>query len=348
MAKHLQMCPEGAFVLPWKNEEWQNAHPSLQKGAIVVMYMTMIPLVPPYSFERLLRRLETHPDPQLQVDAAAKTMRRVFRIGSRPILTTLQFTGDLDAPMLHVKTRAALSLDEQQALEKTIRHMFSADIDLAPIYEHMRQRKPLSGLVDRFRGLRFFLDSDLFQSMVKTIIGQQVNLPFAATLTKRLLELAGEYVEEEGNVYLAFPTAEAVARLEPSALRPLQFSQRKAEYIIDYARAIVDGTIDLDRLWQMEDDEIIAYLTPLRGIGRWSVECLMMFGMGRPDLLPAADIGLRNGIQLVYGIADKPDEKEIRRIGEDWAPWRSYVSLYLWEAIGAIKRKETWESEQSL
>ncbi|MCK9906659.1 hypothetical protein MXD63_42540, partial [Frankia sp. Cpl3] len=81
-------------------------------------------------------------------------------------------------------------------------------------------------------------------------------------------------------------------------------------------------------------------LTPLRGIGRWTVECLLMFGMGRPDLLPAADIGLRNGIHLVYQLADKPDENAIRRIGESWAPWRSYVSLYLWEAVHAARRGE--------
>ena len=185
-----------------------------------------------------------------------------------------------------------------------------------------------------------FRSPDLFQSMVRTIIGQQVNLAFATTLTYRFMELAGSRVEdEEGNILLAFPTVEEVARLKPEDLRPLQFSQRKAEYIIDYAKAIDMGKIELERLWEMEDEEIIAYLTPLRGIGRWSVECLMMFGMGRFDLLPAADIGLRNGIHLVYGMEQKPSEKEIRQIGESWAPWRSYYSLYLWEAVGDEKRK---------
>ncbi|MCK9909215.1 hypothetical protein MXD81_08745, partial [Microbacteriaceae bacterium K1510] len=91
--------------------------------------------------------------------------------------------------------------------------------------------------------------------------------------------------------------------MEVDQLRPLQFSQRKAEYIIDFARALVNETVELERLHQLSDEEVIAYLTPLRGIGRWTVECLLMFGMGRPDLLPAADIGLRNGIHLVYQLA---------------------------------------------
>ncbi|MFD2369142.1 DNA-3-methyladenine glycosylase family protein [Brevibacillus sp. GCM10020057] len=308
------------------------------------VYSSVISLIPPYSFERLLRRLQTHPDPQLLVDAHKRVLRRVLRVGTRPVLVSLQFAGTTEEPFLRLHTPSSLSAGEQQQLEQTVRHMFCADLDLVPIYEHMRHQPPLAILTERFRGLHPFLDSDLFQSMVKTIIGQQINLAFAANLTKRLLELSGDAVEDdEGRVFLAFPTEEAVARLEPEDLRPLQFSQRKAEYIIDYARAIVDGKVDLGRLWQMEDEEIIACLTSLRGIGRWTVECLMMFGMGRPNLLPAADIGLRNGLQLVYGLTEKPDEKDIRRIGEAWAPWRSICSLYIWEAVGAVKRKETWE-----
>lgn len=308
------------------------------------MYSSDILLTPPYSFERLLRRLETHPDPQLLVNAQEGMLRRVFRVGTRPVLVSLQFAGTREEPFLRLQTPSALSDGERRLLEKTVRHMFCADLDLIPVYEHMRQEQPLAILSERFRGLHPFLDSDLFQSMVKTIIGQQINLAFAATLTERLLELAGDVLEdEEGRIFTAFPTEEAVARLVPEDLRPLQFSQRKAEYIIDYARAIVNGTVDFERLWQMEDEEIIACMTSLRGIGRWTVECLMMFGMGRPNLLPAADIGLRNGLQMVYGLTEKPDEKEIRRIGEAWAPWRSICSLYIWEAVGAVRRKETWE-----
>jgi DNA-3-methyladenine glycosylase II len=310
------------------------------KGVIFV-HAFQIPLMPPYSFERLFQRLQTHPDPQLEVQAENNLLRRVFRVGSRPVLTSLQFVGSIDQPVLQVGTTAALSAEERSELVRTIRHVFCADLDLLPIYEQMQEEAELAVLVKRFRGLRLMHDSDLFQSMVKTIIGQQINLTFAANLTQRLLALAGdEVVDERGVKFLAFPTAEAVARLAVEDLRPLQFSQRKAEYIIDYARAIVDGTVELERLWAMEDEEVVAHLTALRGIGRWTVECLLMFGMGRPNLLPAADIGLRNGISLVYKLDTKPDEKEIRRMGERWEPWRSIYSLYIWEAVGAVKRKE--------
>lgn len=307
------------------------------------MSSQIIQLKAPYSFERLLRRLETHPDPQIKVVSEQKSLQRVFRVNNRPILASIRFTGELDHPSLSWETSAALSAAEAAGLEKHIRHMFSADVDLAPLYALMQADAKLAPLAERFRGLRFVLDDDLFQSMVKTIIGQQINLAFAATLTERLLELAGESVQDaEGTLHYAFPAADRIAVMEPEALRPLQFSQRKAEYIIDLARAVVNGRVDLEGLWKMDEQEIMATLTPLRGIGKWTVECMMIFGMGRPDLLPVADIGLKNGMQLVYQLEARPDEAEMRRIGESWAPWRSYVSLYVWETVGALKRKEAW------
>lgn len=305
------------------------------------MFTATIPVVPPYSFERLLRRLESHPDDQFRIDADRGIFRRAFRLNGKPVLVTLQFGGNTEQPELTVTAKETLTSSQQQSLITTVRHMFGTDYQLAPLYEHMEADEHLGRLATAFRGLRFLLDPDLFQSMVRTIIGQQLNLAFAATLTHRLIELAGDSVQdEEGNTYLLFPTPEAMAGLTVNQLREHQFSQRKAEYVIDFARAVVDQTIELDRLNTMSDEEVINYLLPLRGIGRWTIECLLMFGMGRPDLLPAADIGIRNGIQLVYGINEKPDEAEIRRIGESWAPFRSYVCLYIWEAVGAARRKE--------
>ncbi|MGD8191970.1 DNA-3-methyladenine glycosylase family protein [Brevibacillus ginsengisoli] len=311
------------------------------------MFTTTITVTPPYSFERLLRRLESHPDDQFRIDADHGILRRAFRLAGKPVLATLQFAGNCEQPLLTVSTEATLSPAQQRELTATVRHMFSIDYDLTSLYVHMSNDPYLRPLCKSFRGLRYLLDPDLFQSMIRTIIGQQLNLAFAATLTHRLLEVAGDSLQDEaGNTYLLFPTPERVAQLTVAQLRDLQFSQRKAEYIIDFAKAVVEGRVELNRLQGMSDEEVIQYLLPLRGIGRWTVECLLMFGMGRSDLLPAADIGLRNGIQLVYGLTDKPDEQEIRRVGESWAPYRSYISLYIWESVGAARRGEVFLDEK--
>ncbi|TGU50682.1 DNA-3-methyladenine glycosylase, partial [Mesorhizobium sp. M00.F.Ca.ET.186.01.1.1] len=96
------------------------------------MHAFQIPLMPPYSFERLFQRLQTHPDPQLEVQAENNLLRRVFRVGSRPVLTSLQFVGSIDQPVLQVGTTAALSAEERSELVRTIRHVFCADLDLLP------------------------------------------------------------------------------------------------------------------------------------------------------------------------------------------------------------------------
>lgn len=187
--------------------------------------------------------------------------------------------------------------------------------------------------MERFRGLRPILDADSFESMVKVIIGQQLNVRFAATLTERLVDLGGETVEWNGLVLPVFPSAEQVARWSYDELQGRSFSRRKAEYVIDFARSVVDRRTDLDALWTMTAGEICERLTSLRGIGRWTVECFLLFGMGRPDVLPAADIGVQNAVQRLYGMERRPAEDDVRRMAEPWAPWRSYATYYLWHSL---------------
>ena len=174
--------------------------------------------------------------------------------------------------------------------------------------------------MDRFCGLRPILDADLFESMVKIIIGQQLNVRFAATLTERLVDLGGETVEWNGGFLPVFPSVEQVARWSYDELQRCSFSRRKAEYVIDFARAVVDGRVDLDEPWRMTDGEVCERLTSFRGIGGWTVECFLLFGMGRPDVLPAADIGVQNAVQRLHGMQRRPGEHEVRRLAEPWAP----------------------------
>lgn len=124
-----------------------------------------------------------------------------------------------------------------------------------------------------------------------------------------------------------------MARLNVEDLQKLSFNRRKAEYVIDLSRDIVEGKLDLDSLKQLPNEEVIERLVALRGVGRWTVECILLFGMGRTNLLPAADIGLRNALKKVYGLNHQPTEAEVRQWGERWSPWRSYVTFYLWDYL---------------
>lgn len=130
-----------------------------------------------------------------------------------------------------------------------------------------------------------------------------------------------------------FPSPGQVACWSYEQLRSLSFSQWKAEYIIDFTRAVVQEDIDLDGLWRLSDDGVMESLTKLRGIERWTVACFLLFGMGRSDVFPAADIGVQNAVKHLYNLAKRPNETQMREMAHDWAPWRSYATFYLWQSL---------------
>jgi DNA-3-methyladenine glycosylase II len=245
-----------------------------------------------------------------------------------------------EAPEIHLQVEGAPDEAAAQEAVKIWRHMLSVDRPLRPFYEKIAGDAVLSGLIDRLSGLNLLLEADPFEAMILAIIGQQVNLTFAENLKRSLVELCGDRLELEGRPFYAFPTPEQIARLNYEDLRPLKYSQRKAEYIIDFSRGVASGEIDLQALEGMTNEEAIQSLVKLRGIGRWTAECVLLFGLGRPDLLPAADIGLRNAIQHFYGVDHQPTEAEVREMAGNWAGYESYVTYYLWTALG-IARAES-------
>src|SRR5690606_25788030 len=130
-----------------------------------------------------------------------------------------------------------------------------------------------------------------------------------------------------------YPLPETIANMEPEMLRSLKFSQRKAEYVIELAKQIVNGEINLEQLSKLSDEEIMKELIKIRGVGPWTVQCFLLFGLGRPNLFPLADIGLQNAIKELYGLDRKPTKEEMLEYSSEWHPYLSYASLYLWRSI---------------
>lgn len=290
----------------------------------------------PYDFHRMIKRLQGVGHEMFCYEEMA--VRRTIRIEDTIYFVSIQSLGNVEHPLLAITAYSDKeAAQHHQLLEQHMKAMLSTKLDLAAFYDHIQDDTVISTLAQEHYGLRFILEANLFECMVKTIIGQQINLAFAATLNKRLMSLTTIPVNYEGVDYPVFPSPQEVASLSYEQLREQQFSQRKAEYVIDFARAIVEGHIDLEAISSMEDEEIITYLSSFRGIGRWSVECFLLFGLGRTNLLPAADIGLRNAVKKNYQFIDKPTEAHIREIGKSWSPWSSYVTFYLWESLNQKK-----------
>jgi len=269
----------------------------------------------------------------LRADPARLRFTRVLRAGGADLPVTVQFGGTVDAPTADVLLPDGVGEAAADEAARAVAHMIGADVDLSAFYAAFESDPRWAALFERQRGAKLLLDPDPFECLVKTIISQQLNLSFAGALVERLALLAGGELEADGEPLIVFPGAEAVARLSYDDLRPLQFSQRKAEYVIDAARAVVNGDLDFARVEKLSDEEAIAELTRLRGIGRWTVECLLIFAYGRPDLLPAADVGLRNGVRRVFGYDAQPSAAEVDELGAAWSPWRTYATYYLWESL---------------
>lgn len=169
-----------------------------------------------------------------------------------------------------------------------------------------------------------------FEALLQAITHQQLNGKAAQTIYGRLLALFPNPKR---------PTPEALLPLKDAALRGSGLSANKTLAVRDLAAKTLDGTVPtLRKLRSMPDDEIVARLTEVRGIGVWTVEMLLMFKLGRPDVLPIADFGVRNGFRLTYNLADMPKPTEVLKHGERWRPFRSVASWYLWRAVDLHKK----------
>lgn len=238
----------------------------------------------------------------------------------------------LNPSMLDVTIHDGTEADEI-AVMQLVSHLFSLETDLLAFYEHSVHDPKLHQLVKRLSGARMLRDADLFSSVISSIISQQINLKFAAELKRRLWCLTGERLLVDGEEFYADPTPEAVASLSYDQLRQMQYSQRKAEYVIDFAQAVENGDMDLASLATLEDEEFISRLTQVRGLGRWTAECVLLFGLGRPDLLPANDVGLQKAVSTSWGLDCRITEKELRANSNVWKPWSSWYTYYLWLSL---------------
>ena len=130
--------------------------------------------------------------------------------------------------------------------------------------------------------------------------------------------------------------ASSVAGLEPAALRAAGLSGAKAAALADLAERVVSGRLDLDEVAGLGDEDVIARLSEVRGIGRWTAQMFLMFRLGRLDVWPAGDLGVRRGYAVIHGLAEAPGAKDLEGLGEAFRPWRSVAAWYCWRAVDTV------------
>jgi DNA-3-methyladenine glycosylase II len=169
-----------------------------------------------------------------------------------------------------------------------------------------------------------------FETLARNIIYQQLHGNAAAAIHGRVLALSGRSKLRPQDILNA----------SEESLRAAGLSGAKLAALKDLAAKTMDGTVPtLARLRKMDDEEIIGHLTEVRGVGRWTVEMLLMSHLGRPDVLPVGDFAVRKGFQLTYNLEEMPKPKALAEYGERWRPFRSVASWYMWEAVGLHRQK---------
>lgn len=172
----------------------------------------------------------------------------------------------------------------------------------------------------RRRGLA---PADAYGALVRAIVGQQLSSKAARTIYTRLTDLFG------GRTPLP---AELIAT-DPAALRAAGLSGRKVEYLRDLAARVEGRELDLDGLAALPDEEVAAQLVAVKGLGRWSADMFLIFHLGRPDVLPVGDLGIRRAAMVAYDLESLPDSETLERLAERWRPYRSLACLYLWRSL---------------
>jgi DNA-3-methyladenine glycosylase II len=195
-------------------------------------------------------------------------------------------------------------------MKKALNHLRSADPTLALVIDRIGPYKMAHRQAD-------------FWALTRSITAQQLSGKAAGTIFGRFEAACGE----KG------VTAERVLAMRMTTLRRAGLSRQKAEYIRDLARHTCNGRICFEDLPSMTDDEVIACLTQVKGVGIWTVQMLLMFALKRTDVLPTGDLGIRAAMKAQYDLPELPKPMEMQRIAEPWRPWRTVACWYLWRSL---------------
>jgi DNA-3-methyladenine glycosylase II len=182
----------------------------------------------------------------------------------------------------------------------------------------MEERGPLDPEIDR-RGSR----PDPFEAVARAIVGQQLSTKAARSIWEKLVaQFGGET-----------PSPEALLRKRPQTLRKAGLSNAKVEFLRDLAKHVKDGRLDFDRIKDLPDEDVVAELIEVKGVGSWTAEMFLMFHLARPDVVSLGDLGIRRAVQISYGMEELPGPEELERIAEEWRPHRTLACLYLWRSL---------------
>ncbi|MEX6699481.1 DNA-3-methyladenine glycosylase [Peribacillus frigoritolerans] len=286
-----------------------------------------------FSFSENLKYLSRSSNECL-FDIVDQKIYRALVVENETLLVEISAMNETELTVRFPGRTAPMENQVKDAVCQYVRHWFDLETNLLPFYELAQNDPLLQKPVSQFFGLRNMGIPDLFEAIAWGILGQQINLTYAYTLKRRLVEGFGEYVEFEGKQYWLFPTPDAIAKLTVEDFADLRMTVKKCEYLIGVAQLIAEGELTKEKLLNAKDvKEAEKMLTNIRGIGPWTANYVLMRCLRFPAAFPIDDVGLHNSMKLLMQTEAKPTKAEILKLSEAWADWESYATFYLWRLL---------------
>lgn len=285
---------------------------------------------PPYDFE-LNCRVFGYEKPMPEVFEEG-VWRRAIRLDSGKLIpVALRSLGTIEEPKIEVKSFfQTISEQERQELSGNLDWIFSFSQDLTALYAFMDKDPVLRDLKLKFYGLKpGSIGATVFESIIKSIIQQQISIRVAFSITNTIVTRFGEQTEAEDTIYYDFPTAKRLAEATLEDIRQCGLSWRKAEYIKGIADQAADAEFDPEGLRLLSNEQVAETLKKFRGVGTWTAEMVLSAGLKRNACIPAGDLGVRRTFSRFYSDGELLSESEVRRIAEEWREFTKDIVYYI-------------------
>ena len=284
----------------------------------------------PFNFD-LSAQIFSNGDPEIRIYTNG-VFNQVLEINGKLMLILVSSAGTVEKPeiLVELKSNIAITALDKKAAEKIVKFIFNLDFDLNSFYKDTKKDPVMYSISQQLYGLKNPTTPTVFESLIDSIVEQQISIKVAHTIEQRLIKKFGEILTIDGNKYFAYPTPRCISDASIREVQQVGLSMRKAEYIHGAAQVIIAGKLYIEEMKnQKNPDSIIGKLDEIKGIGVWTAELTMLRGMQKLDALPADDFGIRRVISRYYCSGRPIKANEAREIAEAWGRWKGLAAFYL-------------------
>ncbi len=295
------------------------------------MNQILLPIPAQFSFQECLWFLDRNYDDCLH-EVRENSVLKLLSIHEKPTLIEIKALDN------HLQIDVLTGEYAKDEICHFVTEWFDLERDLMPFYQLLAKDDDLAYMVTDYHGLRLLGIPDLFEALCWSIIGQQINLSFAYRLKRRLTETYGYKQSYEEKDFYLFPKPEIIAKLTVEELRNMQFSTRKAEYLMEIARTFSEKILSKTMLEGFSTAEAIKALVAIRGIGEWTANYALMKSLKRLECVTYGDVGLYNALNALKGLPKKPLRADLETFFKGFEKWEAYTVFYFWRSL-AVKNK---------